>query len=368
MTISVNDAFVQNAHEEVIAAARNDGAGRNFLRMSERHVDGHWRRFVPKLEVFSRPLAGSIFVDYGSKFGHLTPLLIDQGVKKIFAVDVNDDYLDQGARFFGTRFPVDYLKSEDCYIDIPSASVDLVLANEMISHINPAFLDTFYAEVARVLKPDGELVISDGNNWAHLQTRLDLLDWYGRWDGGRSKEFGENNYGLMRRQVIAERYPAIDAADLDYLAKNTSGMHGPRLFRQVERYLAGERFIERPHRPGVYPTHPRHGVVMERAFDPRQVLIALETYGIGAVQILRGKPLHDDRRRGETKNFTIRGRKLPESVEALAEHARRTLVKTTNVQARSLRKRTKQTIKKRLTVMRGSRIARFLGVGHEGRA
>ncbi|MGI9501551.1 MAG: class I SAM-dependent methyltransferase [Geminicoccaceae bacterium] len=326
MAVEVDEAFVQKAHEDVHAEALKGDGGNAFLRMCERYVDGHWRRFTKKVELFSKPLAGGVFVDFGSKFGHLTPLLIDQGVEKVYAVDVNDEYLEQGQRFFGARFPVTYVKSEDCYVDIPSASADFVLANEMISHINPGLLDTFYAEVARILKPSGELVISDGNNWAHLKTRLDLLDWYSLWESGTSKEFGERNYRLMRREMIAERYPDLSAEDLDYLAENTSGTYGERLFQQVERYVSGGVFIERPHRPGICPTHPHHGVVMERGFDPRQVIMSLEAYGVKAVQVLRGRVLEDDARRGLTKNFTIRGHKMPEAVEALAEHARNTVM------------------------------------------
>ena len=331
MKAQVNEAFVQKMHEDINAEALDGDGSRNFLRMSSRYVEGHWKRFVPKIEIFTKPLKGAVFVDYGSKFGHLTPLLVDQGVEKIFAVDVNDEYLSQGKRFFGSRFPVQYVKSRDCYVDIQSSSVDLVLANEMISHINPAFLDTFYAEVARILKPGGELVISDGNNWSHLKTRLDLLEWCTKWENGQSKEFGENNYNSIRKDMILEQYPDIDAADLDYLAKNTSGLFGDRLMEQVERYLAGDVFIERPHRPGVYPTHPRFGVVMERAFDPRQVLISLETYGVDAVQVMRGEQLRDDARRGSTKNFTIRGQKMPETIEALSDHARQALAKGAEV-------------------------------------
>ena len=64
---------------------------------------------------------------------------------------------------------------------------------------------------------------------------------------------------------------------------------------------------------------------MERAFDPLQVIMSLDTYGLDAVQLLRDVPLQDVSKRGTTKNFTIRATKLPESRRALQEYAERKL-------------------------------------------
>lgn len=325
MKIDVNEKYIQAAHEEAAAIGRELGVVETFNRMAERYVNGHWKRFVPKLELFSKPLKGGVFVDYGCKFGHLTPMLIDQGVKEIYAIDVDRSYLDAGRQVFGSKYPVNYVQSENCYVDIPSNSADFILTNEVISHINPKFLDTYYAEAARILKPNGQLVISDGNNWMHLQTRLDLLEWYSLWESGTSKEFGDANYIKRRTAMIAKEFPDLKDEDLAHVAKNTSGLWGEEIIDAVRRFKEGN-FVERPHRPGVYPTHPTHGVVMERAFDPVQVIRALETYGLKGNQVLRGKEIADFSKIGETKNFTIRATKLPETIEDLQDHARATLV------------------------------------------
>jgi SAM-dependent methyltransferase len=324
MKITVNEDFVQKAHEDAARRGAEVGAGSMFQTMAARYVDGHWRRFISRLERFSSPLKGGTFVDYGCKFGHLTPLLVDQGVEKVYAVDVMEEYLTDGQAVFGTTYPVQYVRSENCFVNIPSDSADFILTNEVISHINPAFLDVYYSEVARVLKPGGELIISDGNNWMNLETRLDLLEWYQAWEEGSSKEFGESNYVVQRRKVIEAFDPSLPDEDVEHIARNTSGLWGDQIAKAIEDFKAG-RLVKRPYRPGICPTHPALGVMMEKAFDPTQVIRALEMYGMSAKQVLRGVERDDLRMIGATKNFTIRARKLPADVGALQDFARAAL-------------------------------------------
>jgi SAM-dependent methyltransferase len=302
-------------------------AGGKFQRMSERYRDGHWEKTVRKLGLFSRPLEGGTFLDFGCKFGHLTPLLKEFGASSVISVDVDDEYLADGARFIGERFGSRYVKSDDCYLEIASNSVDFILVNEVISHINPSLLDVFYGECARVLKVGGELVISDGNNFSHYGTRVDLIDWYAQWESGSSKEFGDTNYEkqrfvLLRRAFKERRLPE---EQLRYYAHNTSGLFGERLIETVRRALDEGVFTERPYRPGTPPIHPGYGVAMERAFYPLQVEMSLRTYGLRTEQLIGvSKPrlIRSEEERGKTKNFVIRGTKLPEDPEALKQFAR----------------------------------------------
>ncbi|WP_169053432.1 class I SAM-dependent methyltransferase [Alteraurantiacibacter aquimixticola] len=315
------------AYNEIYQDAIDREAGRKFERMSERYKDGMWERILLRLRLFSRPVTGGTFLDYGCKFGHLTPILMERGAKNVISVDVDDEYLSDGAKFIGEKYNSTYFKSDDCYLDIESNSVDFILVNEVISHINPSLVENFYSECSRVLKEGGEIVISDGNNYSHLKTRMDLIDWYSLWDGGHSKEFGESNYEKKRfvtlRRAFKER--KLDQEKLEYYAHNTAGLHGDRLIETVRRALDEGVFIERPHRPGIPPIHPNYGVAMERAFYPLQVEMSLRTYGLDTVQLIGAgapRPIAGEHERGKTKNFVIRGVKLPESIEALQEYAK----------------------------------------------
>lgn len=320
-----NRANLTLAYAALYEDGARRGAGNKFMRMSERYRDGYWERLVPKVRLFSRPMDGGVFLDFGCKFGHLTPLLMELSAASVVSVDVDEEHLSDGAAFIGARYNSQYKKSDDCYLDIPSNSVDFILANEVISHINPGLLDTFYRECGRILKVGGELVISDGNNFSHFETRSDLIDWYTDWEIGTSKEFS-SNYETQRLAFLvrAFRDRGLRHADLEYYARNTTGMWGERLIETVRRGLDGEGFTERPHRPGVPPIHPAYGVAMERAFYPLQVEMSLRTYGFTTEQLIgvtNPRPIRDEDERGKTKNFVVRATKLPEDQEALRAFA-----------------------------------------------
>ncbi len=174
------------------------------------------------------------------------------------------------------------------------------------------------------MKPGGECAISDGNNLAHLKTRLDLIELYNAWENGPySKEFKDNCYRLTREGIIRKNFPALDEDQVKYLAANTSGLFDEGLLESVRAFVNGEAFVERPYRPGICPTNPRQGVIMEGGFFPDQVERALMLQGFDAAQLYKGKVVTDVTDRGRTKNFVIRGVKLPEDVAALQAYAER---------------------------------------------
>ena len=328
--IQVSDQMRSNlgkVYQELYDEALARGAGNKFQRMSERYKDGIWEKSVSRIGLFSRPIEGGTFLDFGCKFGHFTPLLTEFGAAQVVSVDVDDEYLGDGARYIGQKFGSRYVKSEDCYLDIPSDSVDYILVNEVISHINPSLLDIFYSECARVLKVGGELVISDGNNASHFQTRSDLIDWYTLWESGSSKEFGDSNYTKHRYILIRNAFKEkrLPPETIEYYARNTSGLFGDRLIEFVRRGLEDGVFTERPHRPGVPPIHPRYGVAMERWFYPLQVELSLRTYGLRTEQLIgvsNPRLIRSEEERGKTKNFIVRGTKLAEDHHALKQFAR----------------------------------------------
>jgi len=330
-TLELNDdkkTRLNEVYGEILADSEARGAGNKFVRMSARYKDGHWEKTIKKLGLFSRPLAGGTFMDFGCKFGHLTPLLTEFGVTKVFSVDVDEEHLRDGAAFIGERFGSEFVMSDDCYLDVPSNSVDFILVNEVISHINPTLLPIFFQETARVLTVGGEMVISDGNNWSNKKTRDDLIDWYALWEAGSSKEFGESNYTKQRYVMIKnsfkDRRPRLTPEELDYYAKNTSGLWGARLIETVRRALDEDRFTERPYRVGMPPIHPNYGVAMERAFYPEEVELSLRTYGLMTEQVIgttKPRALRTEEERGKYKNFVIRATKLPETIEAMKQFA-----------------------------------------------
>lgn len=271
--------MIEQTFSQILDDGRAGGAGTKFIRMSERYASGIWRGGMDKLERFSRPYDGGTVLEFGCKFGHLSPVFLSLGAGQVINVDVDDEYLRDGEKFIGAVCAARYVKSDDCYIDVESSSVDFVLAKEVISHINPSLLHTFYSEVSRVLKPGGEIVISDGNNLDRADVRDSLMTGYCAWEHGSSKELG-SNYQAMRERMIRKAFPKLSDDRIAYYARNTSGLHGERLLGTVERAVDGGRFVERPHRPGQLPIHPGYGTAMERGFHATDIFSAMEQHGL----------------------------------------------------------------------------------------
>lgn len=249
-----------------------------------------WRDYVDILRL-APPFEGGVVVDIGCKYGHVLPLFQSMGAKCSLGVDVDDDYLRIGnAAFEAIGFPARLVKSDEGYLPIESESVDFVLVNEVISHVNPSYLDTLYAEIARILKVGGSILISDGNNRANASCVADLHQLFMAWEKGpvgtnTGRDVVDVSFREFRKEIIAGLQPRLRCDEIDYLADNTSGLFGDRLAIEVAKYVRKDGWVERPYRPGICPTNPGPGgVVMERAFHPIQVELALAEVGIRAQQ------------------------------------------------------------------------------------
>lgn len=276
------------------AAERREALPGYFHDMTAQFANGVWREYLAVLEEIPTPLAGKRVVDFGCKFGHLIPLLVAVGCPAPVGLEAAPDYVRTGQLVFETLYPgVRVLPTEDGYMPLQPESVDVVLMNEVISHVNPAFLDTVWAEAARVLKPGGILFVSDGNNSVNQINRKALPDLYDKWENGpegarTDRDVVTEPFCELRLRLISSRHPALDREKIEFLARNTSGLFGTFLLKTIDRYVETGNLVLRPYRRGTCPTNPTGGYVMERAFDPALVISALAEYGFHARQIVYG--------------------------------------------------------------------------------
>lgn len=286
------DDTVQRHYDALVAAGRERGAPAALQEQSERFATG-WRSY--RDEVLARlpvSLTGRVVADLGCKFGHLAPLVLESGAARFVGIDVTQSYLDAARELlapFGER--VSFARADPRgYLPLESESVDVVLVIEVISHIAPSSLDTLLAELARVVRKDGWLLISDGNNARYPGYVESLRPFWEAWENGpdgvqTAREVVDRCYRSLRRDWIAANLPELDAERAAYLARNTSGLHGEFFHEVARRYAETGELVERPYRPGQVPVHPE-GFVMERAFPPQQVVLALEEHGFAARQVL----------------------------------------------------------------------------------
>lgn len=125
---------------------------------------------------------GQIAADIGAGTGFITEGLIAQGLK-VIAVDQSEGMLDEMKLRFAGVDAVDYRLGEAESLPIDNASVDYVFANMYLHHVeDPA---RAIAEMVRILKPGGKLVITDLDEHGFEFLRTEQHD---RWLGFRRND------------------------------------------------------------------------------------------------------------------------------------------------------------------------------------
>lgn len=142
---------------------------------------------------------GKLAADIGAGTGFVTEGLIKLGVR-VIAVDQSEAMLLELQNKFGGNNTIDVRVGHGDAIPIPNGSVDYVFANMYLHHVeNP---QQAIAEMARILKRDGSLVITDLDEHDVEFLRTEHHD---RWLGFRRSDL-ENwlqNAGLQQVAVIS---------------------------------------------------------------------------------------------------------------------------------------------------------------------
>lgn len=276
-----------------ILAGENKGRYHEELWRSYGHVataSGARRRvqFVYELCRLTRfDPQDKIILDAGCGYGVIAIILMLMGARKVWGLDISEERLTTFQRMIqdyglGERLDAQLRGVEDTGLE--DRSVDAVMSNEAISHYYD--LDAFLREAARVLKPGGVLLISDGNNAANPLRRRDTEEIWNRFEDGPAGEVHgheiEIPYVEMRRQIIRSVAPDLPAATVDRLAQETAYMKQEQIVHAVNEYLAtgklpGSRFDRKR-----CPVNPVSGACIERMFHPAQFAREIEQYGFQA--------------------------------------------------------------------------------------
>lgn len=147
----------------------------------------HWsRRYeYPWAFITLSPYSkNEIILDVGCDCTPFQFLLADVG-GKVYSLDHGQDSIDavqsiKGARSIDNIFPI---LGDACHMDFPSAFFDKTVVISTLEHIPKNDIENALAEIIRVTKPEGKIVISmdivtDKNSLvsASPQSQLDLVD------------------------------------------------------------------------------------------------------------------------------------------------------------------------------------------------
>lgn len=137
-----------------------------YAFMLERYVPGTWSKLaeyehVPRYQFARRFARGAKVLDFGCGTGYGSRFLAD-AADDVLGLDIDADAL-QWATFWHDSDRLRFERHADLGATLPSGVFDLVTCFEMIEHVDHAMQKDTVASLARVVKPDGKLLISTPN-------------------------------------------------------------------------------------------------------------------------------------------------------------------------------------------------------------
>lgn len=106
------------------------------------------------------------------------------------------------AKEVGKRFEVDWMRQGACSLDIPGDSVDLVISSECIEHTpNPR---RALAEMARVMKPGGLIVVTSPNKLWYPMLWLSTVTKIRKFTGNENWLFPWEAESVLKNNGIAD--------------------------------------------------------------------------------------------------------------------------------------------------------------------
>jgi SAM-dependent methyltransferase len=248
-----------------------------------------WVRAKQQLMALVGGVGGKVVVDAGSGFGMVANLLASWDAERVWALEVHAPMALSHGRINAAHFPqlagrVLHVRGDASRIPLRTGSADIVLSIEAISHYYD--VDAFLDECARVLRPGGHVLVSDGNNGANPRIRAHTIELWQRFELGPEGRFGDHDVPepMIRRRerVLHQGFPALPEARVRELARVTSGMDRAQITQAVTAHLAGGPAPASEYRHGQCPREPEWGYVLEQLFDGRDLAARLARRGFEA--------------------------------------------------------------------------------------
>ena len=149
----------------------------------------HWHRY----HFASRWVGGKRVLDLACGEGYGSALLARRA-SQVLGVDVSQQAIEHARRAYPRLANLEFKAGSCTAIPAPDASIDVAISFETLEHI--AEQEQFVAELARVLKPDGVLIISCPNKAEYTDKR-----------GTRNEFHVKELYRNELDAVVRKRFP-----------------------------------------------------------------------------------------------------------------------------------------------------------------
>ena len=113
-----------------------------------------WERIRRAMQHIEKKGQLDSVLDFGCGCGVMLPFLSQQA-EKVIAVDIDLEPLRRLEKYISFDEKIHFL---DSHADIPHNSLDQIIALDVLEHVDD--LDKIFAELAQLLKPGGEIIVS----------------------------------------------------------------------------------------------------------------------------------------------------------------------------------------------------------------
>jgi ubiquinone/menaquinone biosynthesis C-methylase UbiE len=258
-------------------------------------------RYIARIGAFS----GHV-LELAAGFGVTAICFRSLGIERITCIDLVETKVST-ARKLADLVQVDgvnFQLGDAINISSEDNSFDGVLIKDAASHFR--YPSSVYAEVARVLRPGGRLVIHDDRNALNSRVRSATQQIWETSETGSPDELArlgiQMSFTQMRREYILRRFPDLDERTANRIANQTRGYTYNMLDQVVPSVLEGKSIELEPVAPCI---NPENEIVQERLIDPLKLAQQLRQFGFSArvVPPIQWDPENWRRRGGTWKGF-----------------------------------------------------------------
>ena len=240
--------------------------------------------YFEEIEYIARigALAGHV-LDLAAGFGVTAICLRSLGIERITCMDLVETKVNS-ARKLGKLVQADgitFTRGNALNTSFDENSFDGVLIKDAASHFSHP--SSVYAEVARILRPRGRLLILDDRNALNSSVRFATQQMWETSETGSREELArlgmKKSFTQMRLEYLMRRFPDLDSLTVNTLANRTRGHTYDMLDRVVNAIREGKRVEAEPFATCV---NPENEIAQEQLIDPLKLAQQLGQCGFSA--------------------------------------------------------------------------------------